>query len=95
MLFRSLSLVKYGNDVYLGSDDGISHDIYLDGMDQNYYLNSLGQAYFSSLNCDTLNFCGVQNFEIINADDRGFTLSFVYNGKTYHFIPSDANVSVS
>lgn len=94
-LSDSLSLVKYGNDVYLGSDDVSSHNIYLDGMDQNYYLNSLGQAYFSSLECDILNFSGCTNFEIINADDRGFTISFVYNGRTYHFTPSEGNLSIS
>lgn len=94
-LSDSLSLVKFGKNVYLGSDDGISHNIYLDGMDQNYYLSSEGNAYFNSLDCDILNINGVTNFEIINADDRGFTLSFVYNGRTYHFTPSEGNLSIS
>lgn len=94
-LSDSLSLVKYGNDVYLGSDDGIRHDIYLDGMDQNYYLNSLGQAYFSSLNCDNFSFGGVQNFEIVDANDTGFNIQFTYNGKTYKFFPSEGSITVS
>ena len=94
-LSDKLSLVKFGKDVYLSSDDGFSHNIYLDGMDQNYYLNSQGYAYFNSLNCDIFNFGGVTNFEIVNADDRGFTLSFEYNGRTYHFTPSEGNLSIS
>lgn len=95
-LSDSLSLTKFGKDVYLGSTDVSNPSyIYLDGMDQNYYLDSQGAAYFSSLNCDIFNFGGVQNFEIIDADDRGFTLSFEYNNRTYHFTPSEGNLSIS
>lgn len=94
-LSDKLSLVKYGNNVYLGSDDGIRHDIYLDGMDQNYYLNSLGQAYFSSLNCDNFSFGGITNFEIVDANDTGFNIQFTYNGKTYKFFPSEGSITVS
>ena len=95
-LSDTLTLNRNGNDVYLSSTD-ISNPsyIYLDGMDQNYYLDSQGIAYFNSLDCNIFNFGGVTNFEIIDADDRGFTLSFEYNGRTYHFTPSDANVGVS
>lgn len=95
-LSDKLSLVKLGNDVYLGSTDVSNPSyIYLDGNDQNYYLDSQGAAYFSDLNCDSFNFGGVTNFEIINADNRGFTLSFEYNGRTYHFTPSEGNLSIS
>lgn len=94
-LSDSLSLTKFGKDVYLDSTDvSLSNYIYLDGMDRNYYLSSQGDSYFNSLHCDTLNFSGCTNFKIVDANDRGFTLSFVYNGRTYHFTPSDSTVSV-
>ena len=95
-LSDTLNLSKNGNDVYLGSTDVSNPSyIYLDGMDQNYYLESRGAAYFRNLNCDTFNFGGVTNFEIINLDDRGFTISFEYNRRTYHFTPSEGNLSIS
>lgn len=95
-LSDTITLNRNGNDVYLSSTDFSNPSyIYLDGMDQNYYLDSQGAAYFRSLNCDIFNFGGVQNFEIINADDRGFTLSFEYNNRTYHFTPSEGNLSIS
>lgn len=94
-LSDSLSLVKFGNDVYLGSDDGISHSIYLDCVDQNYYLNTNGEAYFSDLNCDNFSFAGVQNFKIVDANDTGFNIQFTYNGKTYKFFPSEGSIAVS
>ena len=95
-LSDTLNLSKNGNDVYLGSTDVSNPSyIYLDGMDQNYYLDSQGAAYFRSLDCDNFNFGGITNFEIINADDRGFTISFEYGGRTYHFTPSEGNLSIS
>lgn len=94
-LSDNLNLNRYGDDVYLSNDDGFSHKIYLDGMDQNYYLSSLGEAYFDSLNCDMLNFNGVDNFEIVDANDTGFSIQFNYNGKTYKFSPSSDSVTVS
>lgn len=94
-LSNNLELNRNGDDVYLSSDDGISHNIYLDGTDQNYYLSSDGNAYFSDLDCDSFNFGGVKNFDIINATDRDFTITFEYNGRTYNFTPSEGNVSVS
>lgn len=93
-LSDNLELVRYGDDVYLSSDDGISHNIYLDGMDQNYYLSSDGRAYFNNLDCDTLNFSGASNFEIFEANDLTFTIRFDYGGKTYKFTPS-TNVDIS
>ena len=95
-LSDTLNLSRNGNNVYLGSTDVSNPSyIYLDGMDQNYYLDSQGAAYFRSLNCDIFNFGGVTNFKIINADDRDFTISFEYNGRTYHFTPSEGNLSIS
>lgn len=94
-LSDNLNLNRNGDDVYLASDDGISHDIYLDGIDQNYYLNSQGEAYFRDLNCDIFNFGGVQNFEIVDANDTSFNIQFIYNGKTYKFFPSESWISVS
>lgn len=93
-LSDNLSLNKNGNDVYLSSDNG-SSNIYLDGMDQNYYLSSDGSTYFNNLNCDILSFGGVDNFEIVDANDTGFNIQFNYNGKTYKFFPSEGSISVS
>ena len=93
-LSDNLNLNRNGNDVYLSSDNG-SSNIYLDGMDQNYYLSSDGSTYFSNLNCDILNFGGVDNFEIVDANDTGFNIQFNYNGKTYKFFPSENSVTVS
>lgn len=94
-LSNNLELNRNGNDVYLSSDDGTSHNIYLDGMDQNYYLSSDGSTYFNNLNCDILSFGGVDNFEIVDANDTGFNIQFNYNGKTYKFFPSENSVTVS
>lgn len=95
-LSDSLSLTKFGKDVYLGSTDvSLSNYIYLDGMDRNYYLSSQGDAYFNSLHCDILNFSGCTNFKIVDANDTGFAIQFTYNGKTYKFIPSESNLIIS
>ena len=94
-LSNGLKLKSNVNDLDLISTDGNVNCFYLDGTDENYYLDSQGAAYFGSLNCDIFNFGGVTNFEIVDINDRGFTISFVYNGRTYHFTPSDANVGVS
>ena len=91
----SLSLNKYVKDVYLSSDDGSSHNIYLDGNDKNYYLSSDGNAYLNNLNCDILSFGGVDDFSIVNADDKSFHIQFNYNGKTYNFFASESTVIVS
>ena len=94
-LSDSLSLVKYGKDVYLSSDDSNSHNIYLDGNDKNYFLGSDGNAYINNLSCDILGFGGVDDFSIVNADDKSFHIQFNYNGKTYNFFASENSVTVS
>ena len=95
-LSDTLDLSRNGNNVYLSNTDVSNPSyIYLDGMDQNYYLDSQGAAYFRSLNCDIFNFGGITNFKIINAGSTTFTIQFEYNGKTYQFTPSGGSVTVS
>lgn len=95
-LSDTLNLNRDGNDLYLASTDVASPSyIYLDGMDKNYSLDSQGNAYFNSLNCDIFNFNGVTNFEIVDANDTSFHIQFNYNGKTYVFFPSESTVTVS
>lgn len=92
-LSDSLKLNRSGNDAYLSSQDGIRHSIYLDeGF--TYEIDSSGDAYFNSLDCDILNFSGCTNFEIFEANDLTFTIKFNYGGKTYKFTPS-TNVDIS
>ena len=93
-LSDNLNLNRNGNDVYLSSDNG-SSNIYLDGMDQNYYLSSDGSTYFNNLNCEILSFGGVDNFEIVDINNTSFNIQFNYNGKTYKFFPSEGSISVS
>lgn len=94
-LSDSLKLNRDGSDVYLSSNDGTSHNIYLDAVDKNYYLTSDGSTYFNSVNCDILSFNGVDNFEIVDANDKSFYIRFNYNGKTYKFFASEGSVIVS
>lgn len=91
----SLSLVKYGKDVYLDSNDGSSHNIYLDGNDKNYYLGSDGNAYLSTLSCEVFNFSGANDFKIVDSNNTGFSIQFTFGGKTYTFTPSESSVTVS
>lgn len=94
-LSNNLELNRNGNDVYLSSNDGTTHNIYLDGMDQNYFLSSDGSTYFNNVNCDILSFGGVGDFEIVDANDKSFYIQFNYNGKTYKFFASENSVIVS
>lgn len=94
-LSDNLKLSRNGDDFDLISIDTTEHYMYFDGEAENYYLSSNGNGYFSDLGCDSFNFAGVKNFNIINATDRDFTITFEYNGKTYYFTPSEGNVSVS
>lgn len=93
-LSDSLKLNRNGDDAYLSSQDGISHSIYLDEA-STYEIDSNGDVYFKELTCDILCFNGVDNFEIVEADDTRFAIQFNYNGKTYKFTPSVGNVIVS
>lgn len=90
----SLSLCRDNDDVYLASSN-TTHWIYLDGTDRNYGFTSGGDAYFNNLTCDTLNISSAQNFRISEITSNGFKIQFDYSGKTYSFIPSEGNVTVS
>lgn len=91
----SLSLNRYGSDVHLANADAAVHYIYLDGNDENYYLNSNGSAYINDLTCDTLNISGTSNFEITEIGRTGFNIQFEYGGKTYTFRPPEGSVSIN
>lgn len=94
-LSDGLKLKRNFGDFDLISTDGSVNRFYLDGVAETYYLSSDGEAYFGSLNCDTFSFGGVSNFKIVDANDRGFTIQFLYLGNTYRFTPSESNVSIS
>lgn len=94
-LSDSLALDRYGSDVHLANTESAAHYIYLDGNDENYYLSSDGSTYFNALNCDILSFGGVDNFEIVDANNTSFNIQFNYNGKTYKFFPSESWITVS
>lgn len=93
-LSDSLSLCRDNDDVYLASSN-TTHWIYLDGTDRNYGFTSGGDAYFNNLTCDTLDISSAQNFRISEITSNGFKIQFDYGGKTYSFIPSEGNVTVS
>lgn len=94
-LSDGLKLFRNGNDFDLISIDTTEHYMYFDGEAENYYLSSYGNGYFNNLDCESFSFSGVTNFNIIDITDIDFTITFEYNGKTYHFTPSEGNVSVS
>lgn len=94
-LSDNLKLSRNGDDFDLISIDTTEHYMYFDGEAENYYLSSNGNGYFSDLDCNSFNFGGVKNFEIVDANDTGFNIQFNYNGKTYKFFPSEGSISVS
>lgn len=94
-LSDNLKLCRNGNDIDLVSIDGETRYLDLDGSTGYYYLNTIGEANFNVLSCDTLNIPGCLDFRIINVYDRSFTIKFKYGGKTYQFTPSGDNVTVS
>lgn len=90
-LSNTLKLRRNGGDVYLVYDT--DSYIYLDGNgSKNYYIGTTGEAGFSILDCETLNFAGVNDFHI-NANATSFTIQFEYQGRTYSFTPSDVGIS--
>jgi hypothetical protein len=94
-LSNALKLRRNGDDIELICiDSNTNPSLYL-GDGQTYYIDANGDSCFSHLFCDILDVPGGNDFKIINADDRSFTISFEYNGRTYHFTPSEANVGVS
>lgn len=94
-LSDGLKLKRNFGDFDLISTDENVNKFYLDGVAETYYLSSDGEAYFGSLNCDTFSFGGVSNFKIVDANDRGFTIQFLYLGNRYRFTPSESTVSIS
>ena len=94
-LSDGLKLKRSVGDFDLISTDGNVNCFYFDGVEENYYLNTKGEAFFSNLDCQTLSFAGVQNFKIVDANDRCFNIQFTYGGRTYKFFPSESSVAVS
>lgn len=94
-LSDNLKLSRNGDDIDLVTIDLNTHNFYFDGEYENYYINTVGEAYFRSLNCNTLNFSGCTNFKIVDAGVTTFTIQFEYNNTTYQFTPSEGSVTVS
>ena len=95
-LSDNLKLFRNASDFDLISIDYKEHFMYLDGENEGYYLSSNGNAAFNNLTCDSaLNFSSITDFDIVDANDRSFTIQFNYNGRIYRFTPSDTNVGVS
>lgn len=94
-LSDGLKLKRNAGDFDLVSTDGNVNSFYFNGLAENYYINTNGEAFFSNLDCESLNFAGVQNFKIVDADDVRFAIQFTYNNKTYKFFPSEGDVNVS
>ena len=94
-LSDNLKLTRDGNDINLVNTDSVNeHWLYLNS-DGLYGLSSDGNVYANNLVCDGFSFGQADNFEIVNANDRSFTIQFVFAGKTYQFTPSGDNVIVS
>lgn len=83
-------------DVYFTNIDTASdyHSIFLD-EGNNYELDSNGDACFNTLTCKRFDVPGALDFKIVDITSTGFNFQFTYGDKTYKFIPSDGNVSVS
>lgn len=94
-LSDGLKLNRNVGDIDLVSIDGNVNSLYLDGEAESYYLSSDGGAYFSTLDCETFNLPGADDFKIVDLNNTGFSIQFTYDGKTYKFTPSEGNVSVS
>lgn len=94
-LSDNLKLTRDGNDINLVNTDSVNeHWLYINS-DGLYGLSSDGNVYVNHLECDAFSFGQADNFEIVDANDRSFTIQFVFAGKTYRFTPSGDNVTVS
>ena len=95
-LSDALKLRRNGDDVLLVNiNSNVNPSLYL-GDGQEYYIDANGVGYFSNLSCETLDVPGgVRDFRLVDINDRGFTIQFEYNGKTYKFFPSESSVTVS
>lgn len=94
-LSNNLKLSRNVDDIDLVSINGSVNSLFLDGENESYFLSSKGNAYFNDLDCDSLNFSGVNEFKIIDANATSFSIKFTYGGRTYEFTPSEGSVSVS
>lgn len=88
-LSYSLKLSRSGDDIALinTNPETVTPSLYFDN-EQNYSIDSLGNGYFNSLNCESLNIPGgADNFSIA-VSDTSFTIIFTYGDRTYRFTPS-------
>lgn len=92
-LSDGLILKRNASDFDLISTNGTVNSFYLDGTTETYYLTSNGDGYFSRLACDILNISNVEDFKVVDINDKDFTIQFKYNGKTYSFTPSIVGIS--
>lgn len=94
-LSDNLKLTRDGNNINLVNTDSVNeHWLYIN-TDELYGLSSNGNVYANRLVCDAFSFGQADNFEIVDANNRSFTIQFVFAGKTYRFTPSGDNVTVS
>lgn len=94
-LSDNLKLTRDGNDINLVNTDSVNeHWLYINS-DGLYGLSSDGNVYVNHLECDAFSFGQADNFEIVDANDRSFTIQFIFAGKTYRFTPSGNSVTVS
>lgn len=81
-----------GSDIDLFMDDGGT--FYFDNGQETFGLESDGSVYVNNLNVDgEVNMAGVSHLQI-EGNSNSFVMTFVYNGKTYTFEPSDSQVSI-
>ena len=94
-LSDNLKLTRDGNNINLVNTDSKNEYWLYINSDGLYGLSSDGNVYANHLECDAFSFGQADNFEIVNANDRSFTIQFVFAGRTYQFTPSANSVTVS
>lgn len=94
-LSDSLKLNKVDDGIVLVNiNSSAKSSLYL-GENLDYYIDTNGIGYFSTLSCDILDVPGDgRNFRLVNINDRSFTIQFMYNGRTYRFTPSESDISI-
>lgn len=94
-LSDNLKLTRDGNDINLVNTDSKNEYWLFINSDGLYGLSSDGNVYVNNLTCDTFSFAQADNFEIVDANDKSFTIQFIFAGKTYRFTPSGNSVTIS
>ena len=94
-LSDNLKLTRDGNNINLVNTDSKNEYWLYINSDGLYGLSSDGNGYINHLECDAFSFGQADNFEIVDANDRSFTIQFVFAGNTYRFTPSSNSVTVS